>query len=79
MFFPQFQESSLASMQPEIAATFTKTTAAKRIPTNAFQVTPPTTVAFIAARKFCTLLIKSIFLSFKSAGANPTYDRGCKN
>jgi hypothetical protein len=28
----------LASFQPEIAATFTKTTAAKRIPTTAFQV-----------------------------------------
>ena len=33
-----FQESSLASFQPEISATFTKTTAAKRIPTTAFQV-----------------------------------------
>ena len=32
------QESSLASMQPELSATFLKTTAAKRIPTNAFQV-----------------------------------------
>lgn len=33
-----FQESSLVSFQPELSATFAKVTAAKRIPTNLFQV-----------------------------------------